>query len=143
MHDDPYQLERFIDAQAMDYASAVAELRAGRKKTHWIWYVLPQLRGLGTSPRATFYGIGSADEARAYLAHPILGPRLTESVAAINALQGTTAMQVLGAVDAAKFRSCLTLFLFVEPENPVFLEALSKYFAGVRDERSLALLHLS
>lgn len=143
MHDDPFNLNRFVAAQANDYASALAELRAGKKLTHWIWYVLPQLRGLGTSSRATFYGIASAGEARAYLAHPILGARLTECVAAMNALPGLSAVQVLGQIDAAKFRSCLTLFLAVDPENAVFREALDKYFAGVRDKRTLALLGAS
>jgi uncharacterized protein (DUF1810 family) len=143
MQDDPFNLDRFTNAQAKDYPSALAELRAGKKVTHWIWYVLPQLRGLGTSSRTTFYGIGSADEARAYLAHPVLGPRLTESVAAMNALHGLSAVQVLGPVDAAKFRSCLTLFLFVEPQNAVFREALDKYFAGIQDEATLALLRAS
>jgi uncharacterized protein (DUF1810 family) len=143
VHEDPFNLDRFVEAQAKDYASALAELGAGKKLTHWMWYVLPQLRGLGPSSRATFYGIGSADEARAYLAHPVLGPRLTESVAAMNALRGLTAVQVLGPVDAAKFRSCLTLFLSVDPQNAVFREALDKYFTGVQDERTLALLGAS
>lgn len=140
MLDDPFDLDRFVQAQARDYASALAELRGGRKLTHWIWYVLPQLRGLGTSTRANFYGIGSADEARAYLGHPVLGARLMESVAAMNALRGPSAVQVLGPVDAAKFRSCLTLFLFIDPDNAVLREALDTYFAGIPDERSLALL---
>src|SRR5207248_10992670 len=93
MKDDPFNLDRFIDAQAKDYACALGELRAGKKVTHWIWYVLPQLRGLGTSFRSEFYGIASRDEARAYLAHPVLGPRLMESVAALNALHGLSAVQ--------------------------------------------------
>lgn len=143
MDGDPFNLDRFAKAQTEDYASALAELQAGKKVTHWIWYVLPQLKGLGTSSRATFYGIGSADEARAYVAHPILGARLMETVAAMNALRGLSAVQVLGPVDAAKFRSCLTLFLSVDPGNPVLREALDKYFAGVQDERTLALLRAS
>ena len=137
---DPLNLERFVEAQAKDYAAALAELRAGRKTTHWIWYVLPQLRGLGTSSRAIHYGIGSLDEARAYLAHPVLGPRLLECVAAMNALRAATAVQVLGPIDAAKFRSCLTLFLAADPKNGVLREALDKYYGGVPDERTLALL---
>lgn len=143
MHDPPFDLDRFVEAQARDYATALAELRAGKKLTHWIWYVLPQLRGLGTSSRATYYGIASADEARAYLAHPVLGPRLAECVTAMNALRGLTATQVLGQIDAAKFRSCLTLFLSVDPQNAVFHEALDRYFAGVQDERTVALLGAS
>lgn len=141
--DDPFNLGRFVEAQAKDYSRALAELRAGKKQTHWIWYVLPQLRGLGTSSYATFYGIGSAQEARAYLAHPILGPRLRECVGAMNALVGLSAEQVLGPVDAAKFRSCLTLFHAVDGEDVAFSEALENFFAGVPDERSIALLKLS
>jgi uncharacterized protein (DUF1810 family) len=143
MPDPLFDLDRFVEAQAKDYATALAELRAGKKLTHWIWYVLPQLRGLGTSSRATFYGIASADEARAFLAHPVLGPRLAQCVAAMNALRGLTAAQVLGQIDAAKFRSCLTLFLSVDPQNAVFREALDKYFAGVQDEKTVALLRAS
>ncbi len=137
---DPFNLGRFVEAQEKDYPSALAELRAGNKQTHWIWYVLPQLRGLGSSSAATYYGIGSAQEAEAYLEHPVLGPRLRECVATMNALEGSTAVQVLGPVDAAKFRSCVTLFRFVAPTEKVFGEALDKFYAGVPDERSLALL---
>ena len=143
MHEDPINLDRFAQAQAKDYASALAELRAGKKVTHWIWYVLPQLKGLGTSSRATFYGMRSPNEACAYLAHPVLGPRLTETVATMNTPCGLSAAHILGPVDAAKFRSCLTLFLSVDPGNAVFREALDKYFAGVQDERTLALLRVS
>ncbi len=138
--EDPFNLSRFVDAQAKDYAQALAELRAGKKLTHWIWYVLPQLRGLGSSARAVFYGIATAQEAQAYLSHPILGPRLRECVAAMNALAGISAVQVLGATDAAKFRSCLTLFRFVAPHEAVFSDALDKYYAGVPDGASLTLL---
>ncbi|MEO8674222.1 MAG: DUF1810 domain-containing protein [Casimicrobiaceae bacterium] len=141
--DDPFNLKRFIEAQAKDYSRALAELRAGKKQTHWIWYVLPQLRGLGTSSYATFYGIASAQEARAYLAHPILGPRLRECVGAMNALVGVSAVQVLGETDAAKFRSCLTLFLAAHPEDAAFSQASENFFAGAPDEKSLALLDLS
>ena len=139
-HEDPFHLGRFVEAQEKDYSSALAELRAGKKQTHWIWYVLPQLRGLGSSSMATFYGIVSAQEAEAYLKHPVLGPRLRECVAAMNALEGPTAVQVLGPIDAAKFRSCVTLFRFVAPTDTIFGEALDKFYAGVPDERSLALL---
>lgn len=137
---DPFDLERFVQAQAKDYAQALSELRAGRKDTHWIWYVLPQLRELGRSPRALFYGIGSAAEARAYLAHPLLGSRLRECASALNALATSNAVAVLGAVDAAKFRSCLTLFLAVAPHEATLREALDKFFGGAPDERTLALL---
>jgi uncharacterized protein (DUF1810 family) len=139
-HADPFNLGRFVEAQSKDYSRALAELRAGKKHTHWIWYVLPQLRGLGSSSMATFYGIGSAREAEAYLAHPILGPRLRECVAAMNALDGLTPVQVLGHVDAAKFRSCLTLFRSVDPKHAGFSEALEKFYGGDPDEKSLRLL---
>ena len=140
MSDDPFDLGRFVDAQSKDYARALSELRAGSKTTHWMWHVLPQMRGLGTSSMAARYGIGSLDEARAYLAHPVLGPRLIECAAAMNGLRGGSAAEVLGAIDAAKFRSCLTLFLAAEPDNAVLREALDKYYAGVADGRTLALL---
>ena len=136
--DDPFHLSRFVEAQAKDYSAALAELRAGRKHSHWIWYVLPQLRGLGSSSMATFYGIGSVQEAEAYLAHPVLGPRLRECVAAMNGLEGLSAEQVLGPVDAAKFRSCLTLFSIVDPGESIFSRALKKYFADIPDEATLA-----
>jgi len=140
--EENFDLSRFVVAQAKDYAYALAELRAGKKQTHWIWYVLPQLRGLGSSSRANFYGIGSVREARDYLAHPILGPRLRECVAAMNALETRSAVEVLGPVDAAKFRSCLTLFGFVAPDEAIFSDALEKYFAGIPDEKTIDLLKL-
>ena len=141
--EDPFDLSRFVIAQSKVYSYALAELRAGKKETHWIWYVLPQLRGLGSSSRAIFYGIGSAQEAEAYLSHAVLGPRLRECVAAMNALDGLSAVQVLGQIDAAKFRSCLTLFRSVDPREIVFSEALDKFFSGVPDEASLDLLSAS
>ena len=140
MAGDPFELQRFVDAQAPDYDRALAELRNGRKATHWMWYVLPQLRGLSASVMATRYGIGSLDEARAFLAHPILGPRLIACVKAMNALPGTNAEHVLGSIDAAKFRSCVTLFGAVQPEEPLFAQALRKYFMGAPDHKTLALL---
>lgn len=139
-HADPFDLDRFLRAQEDDYAQALAELRAGRKDTHWIWYVLPQLRGLGQSSRALHYGIVSADEARAYLAHPVLGARLHECVAAMNALPTSDPVAVLGPLDAAKFRSCLTLFLAVAPKDEAFAAALRKFYGGAADERTLARL---
>jgi uncharacterized protein (DUF1810 family) len=138
--DDPHDLERFVAAQAADHATALAELRAGRKRTHWMWYVLPQLRGLGTSPMAWRYGLAGLDEARAYLAHPLLGPRLLEGVAALNAHEGLSATAILGEVDALKLRSCLTLFMQVAPPGSPFEAALAKYFGGVADPATLALL---
>lgn len=138
--DDPFDLGRFVEAQASDYPDALAELRAGRKLSHWMWYVLPQLRGLGSSWMADRYGLASAQEAEAYLAHPVLGPRLRECVAAMNGLDDRSAVQVLGSIDAMKFRSCLTLFLSVDPDDSVLRAALDKYFGGVPDDRTLALL---
>lgn len=138
--DGSFDLDRFVEAQAGDYSQALSELRAGRKRTHWIWYVLPQLRGLGNSSMANRYGIASAGESKAYLAHPVLGPRLRECVAAINALDGCSAADVLGPTDAAKFRSCLTLFLHADPADRTFRRALDKFFAGVPDAKTLTLL---
>ncbi len=140
MASDLHDLQRFVDAQAGCYATALAEIRAGAKQSHWIWYVLPQLRGLGLSSMATHYGIASIDEARAYLAHPLLGPRLHECVAALLALPGLSAQQVLGTVDAMKLRSCLTLFRAVGGEAAVFDQALHRFFGGQADEQTLALL---
>ena len=140
MNPDPHDLQRFLSAQERDYTSALAELRAGRKKTHWIWYILPQLAGLGTSRMASFYGIRSSTEAAAYLAHPILGPRLVECVVTLNAHQHSTAEQILGDVDAMKFRSCATLFASVAGPDSVFQKALVQFFEGHADDRTLALL---
>ncbi len=141
--DDPFDLERFVAAQAAVYDTALAELRRGRKTTHWIWYVLPQLRGLGRSGRARHFGLSGLAEARAYLAHPLLGPRLHECVAALLTLPDTTAVAVLGEVDALKLRSCLTLFeAAAGASGSDFERALIRYFGGRRDERSLCLLAL-
>lgn len=137
---DPYDLDRFVEAQRSIYAQALAELRAGRKRSHWSWYILPQIDGLGSSAMAMRYAIGSLAEARAYLAHPLLGPRLLECVAAINGHSNLSASDILGGVDALKFRSCLTLFLQAAPAEPVLVEALQKYFAGVADDRTLMIL---
>lgn len=137
---DPFDLRRFLDAQRDDYERALAELARGRKLTHWMWYVLPQLRGLGASAMAQRYGIASLDEAKAYLAHPVLAPRLIACVEAMNALPESNAERVLGAIDAVKFRSCLTLFLAADPDNAVLRAALDKFYGGREDERTLALL---
>ena len=133
-------LGRFIEAQAGSYATALAELRAGAKRTHWIWFVLPQLRGLGTSPMAERYGIASLAEARAYLAHPLLGPRLIECVQALLAHRGRSAAAMLGALDALKLRSCLTLFARAAPGEGPFDQALQQFFGGVPDAMTLRLL---
>jgi uncharacterized protein (DUF1810 family) len=137
---DAFDLARFIAAQGDAYAAAISELKAGRKRTHWIWYIFPQLRGLGTSEMARVYGIVSLEEARAYLAHPILGYRLRECVQAMNAVSGATASAILGDVDAVKFRSCLTLFHAAQEAETIFAEALRKFYAGAPDDRTLELL---
>jgi len=138
--DDPFDLARFVEAQRASYDDALAEIEAGRKRTHWMWFVLPQLRGLGASHMATRYGIASLAEARAYLAHPVLGPRLLACVAAMNALPESNAERVLGGIDATKFRSCLTLFLAADPGNAALRTALDKFYAGQQDPRTLDLL---
>ena len=139
--DDPFDLQRFVDAQQGVYEQALAELKQGHKRTHWSWFVLPQLRGLGTSPMAQRYAIGSLDEARAYLAHPLLGPRLVECITAINAHAGTDATQILGGIDARKFHSCVTLFRQAgERADPAFDAALDTFFDGQPDEATLSLL---
>lgn len=137
---DPYNLQRFVEAHEGSYPQALAELRAGRKRTHWIWYVLPQIEGLGTSAMSRRYAISSLAEARAYLAHPVLGARLRECVAAVNAHDDLGAVEIFGSVDAAKFRSCCTLFAEVAGTEMLFAEALNKYFAGKPDPATLAIL---
>jgi uncharacterized protein (DUF1810 family) len=140
---DPFDLSRFLSAQAADYETALAELRAGRKRSHWIWYVFPQLRGLGLSAASAHYGIGGIDEARGYLAHPVLGERLRECVCAMLMHEDVSAREILGEVDAMKFRSCLTLFSAVAPEEPLFAEALERFFCGESDCKTLQLLGLA
>jgi uncharacterized protein (DUF1810 family) len=139
----PFDLERFVDAQGTAYATALDELRAGRKRSHWIWFVFPQLRGLGRSEAAWTYGLSGLDEARAYLAHPLLGARLREAVAAMLAHRDARADAILGEVDAMKFRSCLTLFALAAPGEAVFAATLSAFFAGAPDASTMALLEAS
>jgi uncharacterized protein (DUF1810 family) len=134
-------LERFVIAQERDYAHALAELTGGRKRTHWIWYVLPQLRQLGHSEMAREYGIEDRVEAEAYVAHPVLGPRLVECVNAILDHSDQSAVDILGDIDAMKFCSCLTLFSEVAPGEKAFHSALSVFYQGERDEQTLRLLH--
>lgn len=132
-------LQRFVDAQEGIYATALAELRAGDKRTHWMWFVFPQMRGLGFSSNAQFYGIASLEEAKAYLAHPVLGPRLRECTRAVLDVTGKPLEAILGGVDAQKFRSSMTLFLRASGE-PIFREALDRYCGGREDEKTLALI---
>jgi uncharacterized protein (DUF1810 family) len=138
--DDPFDLDRFVAAQSGDYEQALRELRGGRKRGHWIWYILPQMRGLGMSSMSSRYGIGSLDEAKAYLAHPILGPRLRECVEAVGAHNGMSASQIFGSLDAMKFRSCLTLFAEADGPDSAFARALGQFFDDQRDPRTLELL---
>lgn len=133
-------VSRFVEAQRGVYATALAELRAGRKTGHWIWYVFPQLRGLGRSQLSHDYGIESLEEARAYLADPVLGPRLRECAAALLSVAGRSAGEILGEIDALKVRSSMTLFLRVAPGEPLFREVLDRFYGGVPDARTDALL---
>lgn len=137
---DPHRLQRFLDAQEGIFNDALSELRSGRKRTHWMWFIFPQLSGLGRSPMAQFYAIKSLDEAREYLAHPTLGTRLWETVEALLpwAVE-RSAEDIFGSVDAMKLRSCLTLFEAASGD-PLFGRALDGFFSGERDERTLALL---
>ena len=139
--DDPFDLQRFVDAQEPVFATALQELRDGRKRSHWMWFVFPQLRGLGRSSTAEFYGIASLDEARAYLAHPVLGPRLESATRAVLAVQGRTLHAIFGSPDDMKFHSSMTLFAVAagEAASP-WREALARVCGGRMDEATLALL---
>ena len=142
MTDDQYDLERFVTAQDArgTYASALAELQAGRKAGHWMWFVFPQIAGLGLSELSRRYAIASIEEARAYLAHPILGKRIEECALALTELSGRSARDVFGQVDAAKLRSSMTLFARAAPENALFQSVLDRYFDGVADDATDDLL---
>jgi uncharacterized protein (DUF1810 family) len=133
--DDPYDLQRFVAAQDAGgtYQRAAAELRNGRKTSHWMWFIFPQIAGLGYSPASQTYAISGLAEARAYLAHPVLGARLTECATILAGLPGRSAEQVLGEVDALKLRSSMTLFMHAAPGEPVFRQVLDQYFGGVPD----------
>ena len=139
---DPYRLERFTAAQDQDgtYERAVTELRAGRKVSHWMWFVFPQIEGLGFSAISKRYAISSLDEARAYLNHPVLGPRLITAANIVAGTEGRSAEQIFGPVDALKLRSSMTLFAAADPGEPVFRTVLDKYFDGAPDEATLARL---
>lgn len=137
---DPFHLRRFVDAQAADYARALAELRAGRKRSHWMWYVFPQLEGLGHSPMSRRYAIRGLGEAAAYLEHPVLGPRLVECAQAVLDVEGRSAHDIFGSPDDVKLRSCATLFARVAPAGSVFERLLERYFEGRSDAETLRLL---
>ena len=133
--DDPYNLERFVAAQDADgtYQNALSELRAGFKSSHWMWFVFPQIAGLGHSPTSRRYAISSLAEAAAYLEHPVLGPRLREAAGILASLKGRSADQIFGGVDAMKLRSSMTLFHRAAPEEPLFGQVLTRYFDGIPD----------
>jgi uncharacterized protein (DUF1810 family) len=139
---DPYDLDRFVEAQAAGdvYAGALAELRAGRKVGHWMWFVFPQIAGLGASPMSRRFAIASLAEARAYLAHPTLGPRLDECARAILEQSSGSAVDILGSIDALKLRSSMTLFARADPTHPSFGAVLDRFFDGCADDATDAVL---
>ena len=137
---DPHDLRRFVDAQAHTYEQALAELRDGSKRTHWMWFVFPQIAGLGRSGMAQRFAIADLDEARAYLAHPVLGRRLVECARALTALDVDDPVQVMGSIDAQKLRSSMTLFAHADPGQPVFREVLDHYFGGTEDDATTSRL---
>jgi uncharacterized protein (DUF1810 family) len=137
---DNYNLNRFAEAQEITYPTALAEIKNGRKRSHWMWFIFPQLAGLGFSETSQFYGIKSIEEAAAYLNHPVLGKRLLEISEALLTIDGKTANQVFGNPDDMKLRSSMTLFAAVGGENSVFRKVLEKYFNGQEDTKTLQLL---
>lgn len=134
---DPFDLQRFVDAQAPVYRNVVDELRSGRKRSHWMWFVFPQLRGLGGSPTAVHYGISSLDEARAYLRHELLGPRLRECARLVDAVQGRSVADIFGSPDDLKLGSSMTLFARATDDNEEFLAVLDKYYDGRQDQLTM------
>jgi len=137
---DPFNLERFVHAQDRVYQRVLSELRAGQKMSHWMWFIFPQVRGLGRSPISMEYAISSRDEARAYLQHPLLGPRLKECTQLLLQVEDRSALEIFGEPDDVKFRSSMTLFTNVSSEDDIFERALKKYFGGVPDRLTLARL---
>ncbi|HUV97488.1 MAG TPA: DUF1810 domain-containing protein [Acidobacteriaceae bacterium] len=138
--DDPYNLQRFIEAQEPVYAQVCAELRQGRKTGHWMWFIFPQIRGLGSSETAQYFAIASRQEATAYAAHPVLGPRLRECAALVLQIDNKSVEQIFGYPDNLKFHSSMTLFARTTEDNQVFLDALKKYFSAASDPQTLARL---
>jgi uncharacterized protein (DUF1810 family) len=137
---DPHNLSRFLQAQEEIYEQALAEIKSGRKRSHWMWYIFPQFNGLGFSSTSRLYSIKSRAEAEAYLSHPVLGPRLVECVEAALAVEGRSAFDIFGTPDDLKLKSCATLFACVSPPGSVFERLLDKYFQGERDDKTLRLL---
>ena len=142
MYYDERGLDKYVSAQARDYDAALREIRGGRKRSHWIWYIFPQLDGLGYSPTAQYYGIRDLEQAKDYMAHPVLGPRLVEISEALLALPSSDPGAVMGYPDDLKLCSCMTLFELAAPEEPVFARVLEKYYGGRRDSLTLRLLGL-
>lgn len=140
---DPYDLNRFVQAQQGDYERALTEIRGGRKRSHWMWYIFPQVAGLGTSSMACRYAIKNLAEATAYFAHPILGPRLVECAEAALAVEGRSAHEIFGSPDDLKLKSCATLFACVTPPGSVFEKLLARFYAGARDGQTLRLLGIN
>jgi uncharacterized protein (DUF1810 family) len=138
--DDPFDLRRFVAAQSGTYRNAVEELRSGRKRGHWMWFVFPQLRGLGSSAMAARYGLSSLEEARAYLAHDVLGPRLRECTRLVNEVQDRSIIDIFGSPDDLKLRSSMTLFAHATDDNQDFVAVLDNYFYGQEDPVTLARL---
>lgn len=135
-----YNLERFVLAQRRDYKIALEEIQAGKKNSHWIWYIFPQLKGLGKSHNSEYYGIENADEAKSYLSHSILGARLLEITNALLKLNDNDPLKVMGSPDDIKLKSCMTLFAYISENDSIFHKVLDKYFAGTRDEKTLHML---
>jgi uncharacterized protein (DUF1810 family) len=140
-NDDPFALERFVSAQADVIARVLDELRAGHKQSHWMWFVFPQIAGLGRSPTAVHYAIASLDEARAYLCHPVLGARLRQCTQLVLDIEGKGAHAIFGSPDDLKFHSSMTLFAHAAPSEKIFSQALDKYFAGRPDNATVDRLH--
>jgi uncharacterized protein (DUF1810 family) len=140
--DDPFDLDRFVIAQNQVYSAVLEELQQGRKQSHWIWYIFPQVEGLGYSSMANKYGICSRPEAEAYLAHPVLAPRLVKCTELVNGVNGRSIEEIFGQTDALKFRSSMTLFGAVASDKKIFLEALNKYFGGQQDQLTLDRLQI-
>jgi len=138
--DDPYDLGRFLRAQEDDFAQALWEIKSGKKRTHWMWYIFPQFHGLGFSSTSKHYSIKTIEEARAYLDHPVLGPRLLEGAEAVVSVEGRSATEIFGCPDDMKLRSCATLFACISPPGSVFERLLEKYYGGRRDDKTLRLL---
>jgi len=138
--EDRFALRRFVDAQRPVYEAVLGELRAGRKRSHWMWFIFPQIAGLGRSSMAQRFALSSLDEAVAYIAHPVLGPRLRECARLVAGIEGRSIAEIFGDPDDLKFRSSMTLFARAAPEEPIFEECLRRYFSGVSDPHTLARL---